>query len=84
MNFPWRGKENSDYSKLQEGKEKSESHHRCSAESYESGRVVIFDRLGISEGFEDGVSLQQLLFQLPLVEMKRTATHDIKYSPIPP
>lgn len=57
--------------------EKSESQD---SKSYKSGRVVVFDCLGISKGFKDGVSLQQLLLQLPLVEMKRTEKQHIKYT----
>ena len=34
--------------------------------TYESGGVVILDSLGVSEGLEDGVGLQQLLLQLTL------------------
>lgn len=45
--------------------------------SYESRRVVIFDRFGISEGFQDGVGLKQLLLQLPLVDTKRKKQHQI-------
>ena len=34
--------------------------------THESGGVVVFDGLGISERLEDGVGLQKLLFQLSL------------------
>ena len=34
--------------------------------TYESGRVVILDRLGVAEGLEDRIGLQQLLLQLAL------------------
>lgn len=40
--------------------------------TYKSGRVVIFHCLGISKGFEYGVSLEQLLLQLSLMKMKTT------------
>lgn len=48
------------------------------AASYESRRVVIFDRLGVPEGFQDGVGLKQLLLQLPLVDTRRQ--DDTKYN----
>lgn len=34
--------------------------------TYETGRVVVLDSLGITECLENGISLQQLLFQLTL------------------
>ena len=34
--------------------------------THESGRVVVLDGLGVSEGLEDGVGLQQLLLQFTL------------------
>lgn len=39
-----------------------------SIRAYESGGVVVFNGFRISEGLQDGVGLQQLLFQLPLAE----------------
>lgn len=44
-----------------------------SIKSYESGGVVVFDGLGVSKSFQDGVGLQQLLLQLPLVDTKTEA-----------
>lgn len=35
--------------------------------SYKSGGVVVLDRLGITEGLQDGIGLQQLFLQLPLL-----------------
>ena len=34
--------------------------------TYESGRVVILDRLCVAEGLEDRIGLQELLLQLAL------------------
>lgn len=52
---------------------------RRGTKSYKSGGVVVFDCLGISKGLQDGVSLQQLLLQLPLVDTRRTAKGNIKH-----
>lgn len=41
-------------------------------QTHKSRGVIIFDGLGISEGLQDGIGLQELLLQLPLVA---TATH---------
>ncbi len=35
--------------------------------TYEARRVVIFHSLGVSEGLENGIRLEQLLLQLALV-----------------
>lgn len=34
--------------------------------THKSGGVVVLDGLGVTEGLQDGVSLQKLLLQLPL------------------
>lgn len=36
--------------------------------SYKSRGVVVLHRLGVAEGLQDGIRLQQLLFQLPLTD----------------
>ncbi len=46
-------------------------------ESYESGRVVVLDGLGVAEGFEDGIGLQQLLLQLTLRSKTHQSTTEI-------
>ena len=44
------------------------------ASSYESGGVVVLDRLGVAERLQDGIGLQQLPLKLPLVDTHRTAS----------
>ena len=41
--------------------------HFYKQQTHKSGGVVILDGLGISEGLHDGIGLQELLLQLPLV-----------------
>ena len=38
--------------------------------TYETRRVVVLDGLGVAEGLEDRVGLEQLLFQLALGNIK--------------
>lgn len=41
-------------------------------ETYKAGRIVVFDSLGVTKRLQDGVGLQQLLLQLPLVDKQGT------------
>lgn len=50
--------------------------------SYESRGVVVLDGLGVAEGFEDGIGLQQLLLQLALRSNTPIIRHVTSKQPI--
>lgn len=46
--------------------------------THKSGRVVVFDRLSVPKRFQDGVSLQQLMFQFPLKDRQEVSPGELR------